>query len=33
MVQYTPIGIVHSPFKEPAGTPIQPPAANVSSPF
>ena len=23
MIQYTAIGIVHSPFKEPAGTPIQ----------
>ncbi len=23
MIQYTPIGVVHSPFKEPAGTPIQ----------
>jgi tRNA-Thr(GGU) m(6)t(6)A37 methyltransferase TsaA len=26
-VTYTPIGIVHSPFKEPEGTPIQPPGA------
>jgi tRNA-Thr(GGU) m(6)t(6)A37 methyltransferase TsaA len=24
---YTPIGVVHSPFKEPRGTPIQPPTA------
>jgi tRNA-Thr(GGU) m(6)t(6)A37 methyltransferase TsaA len=24
---YTPIGIIHSPFKEPEGTPIQPPGA------
>ena len=26
-VKYTPIGIVHSPFKEPKGTPIQPAGA------
>jgi tRNA-Thr(GGU) m(6)t(6)A37 methyltransferase TsaA len=26
-VIYTPIGIIHSPFKEPKGTPIQPPGA------
>jgi len=26
-IVYEPIGIVHSPFKEPRGTPIQPPAA------
>jgi tRNA-Thr(GGU) m(6)t(6)A37 methyltransferase TsaA len=26
-VTYTPIGSIHSPFKEPKGTPIQPPAA------
>ncbi len=25
-ITYTPIGVVHSPFKEPAGTPIQPAA-------
>lgn len=24
---YTPIGVVHSPFEEPKGTPIQPPSA------
>ncbi|RJS84562.1 tRNA (N6-threonylcarbamoyladenosine(37)-N6)-methyltransferase TrmO [Candidatus Bathyarchaeota archaeon] len=24
---YRPIGVIHSPFKEPVGTPIQPPAA------
>jgi len=24
---YRPIGIIHSPFKEPRGTPIQPKAA------
>jgi tRNA-Thr(GGU) m(6)t(6)A37 methyltransferase TsaA len=23
-IQYTPIGVIHSPFKEPKGTPIQP---------
>ena len=27
MIQYTPIGVVHSPFMEPAGTPIQSSAA------
>ncbi len=27
MINYTPIGIIHSPFKEPKGTPIQPTAA------
>jgi tRNA (Thr-GGU) A37 N-methylase len=26
-IKYTPIGIIHSPFKEPPGTPIQPRAA------
>ena len=26
-ITYTPIGIIRSPFKEPEGTPIQPPAA------
>jgi tRNA-Thr(GGU) m(6)t(6)A37 methyltransferase TsaA len=26
-VTYTPIGIIHSPFREPRGTPIQPPGA------
>ncbi len=26
-IKFEPIGIIHSPFKEPAGTPIQPPAA------
>lgn len=26
-ITYTPIGIIHSPFKEPKGTPIQPTAA------
>ncbi len=26
-ITYQPIGIIHSPFKEPKGTPIQPPAA------
>ena len=26
-ITYQPIGIIHSPFKEPRGTPIQPPAA------
>lgn len=26
-INYTPIGIIHSPFKGPKGTPIQPPAA------
>ncbi|MBL5982207.1 hypothetical protein NAAC61_09470 [Petrotoga sp. 8T1HF07.NaAc.6.1] len=26
-IKYTPIGIVHSPFKETKGTPIQPNAA------
>jgi len=26
-ITYTPIGIIHSPFKEPRGTPIQPPGA------
>ena len=26
-ITYTPIGIIHSPFKEPKGTPIQPAAA------
>jgi len=27
VIQYTPIGVVHSPFKEPPGTPIQSVAA------
>lgn len=27
-ITYTPIGIIRSPFKDPRGTPIQPPAAN-----
>ena len=27
LISFTPIGIVHSPFKEPKGTPIQPVAA------
>lgn len=27
-IKYKPIGIIHSPFKEPKGTPIQPPGAN-----
>jgi len=26
-IKYTPIGIIHSPFKEPKGTPIQPEGA------
>jgi tRNA-Thr(GGU) m(6)t(6)A37 methyltransferase TsaA len=26
-IKYKPIGIIHSPFKEPKGTPIQPPGA------
>jgi tRNA (Thr-GGU) A37 N-methylase len=26
-IKYGPIGIIHSPFKEPKGTPIQPEAA------
>jgi len=26
-IKYKPIGVIHSPFKEPKGTPIQPPAA------
>jgi tRNA-Thr(GGU) m(6)t(6)A37 methyltransferase TsaA len=26
-IRYTPIGTVHSPFKDPKGTPIQPPGA------
>ena len=26
-IRYKPIGVIHSPFKEPAGTPIQPRAA------
>jgi tRNA-Thr(GGU) m(6)t(6)A37 methyltransferase TsaA len=26
-ITYSPIGVVHSPFKEPKGTPIQPPSA------
>jgi len=26
-IKYTPIGIIHSPFKEPKGTPIQPAGA------
>jgi tRNA-Thr(GGU) m(6)t(6)A37 methyltransferase TsaA len=25
-IRYKPIGVIHSPFKEPRGTPIQPPA-------
>nr|WP_092071846.1 tRNA (N6-threonylcarbamoyladenosine(37)-N6)-methyltransferase TrmO [Dendrosporobacter quercicolus]NSL49467.1 tRNA (N6-threonylcarbamoyladenosine(37)-N6)-methyltransferase TrmO [Dendrosporobacter quercicolus DSM 1736]SDM30406.1 tRNA-Thr(GGU) m(6)t(6)A37 methyltransferase TsaA [Dendrosporobacter quercicolus] len=28
MIQYQPIGIIHSPFTEPKGTPIQPTAAS-----
>ncbi|MFO7677112.1 MAG: tRNA (N6-threonylcarbamoyladenosine(37)-N6)-methyltransferase TrmO [Thermoplasmatota archaeon] len=28
-IQYTPIGIIHSPFKHPFGTPIQPSAAKT----
>jgi len=27
IIQYKPIGVIHSPFKEPKGTPIQPTAA------
>ncbi|MBD3179435.1 MAG: tRNA (N6-threonylcarbamoyladenosine(37)-N6)-methyltransferase TrmO [Candidatus Latescibacteria bacterium] len=27
-ITYSPIGIIHSPFTEPAGTPIQPPGAD-----
>ena len=27
MICLEPLGIIHSPFKEPKGTPIQPPAA------
>ena len=27
VIEYTPIGIIHSPYKDPAGTPIQPTAA------
>jgi len=27
MICFTPIGLVHSPYKNPKGTPIQPPAA------
>ena len=27
IIQYRPIGIIHSPYKTPAGTPIQPPAS------
>ncbi len=26
-IKYKPIGIIHSPFKQPSGTPIQPPGA------
>lgn len=26
-IKYKPIGVIHSPFKEPKGTPIQPPGA------
>jgi tRNA-Thr(GGU) m(6)t(6)A37 methyltransferase TsaA len=26
-IRYRPIGVIHSPFKEPKGTPIQPPGA------
>ena len=26
-IEYTPIGIIHSPFKEPEGMPIQPAGA------
>ncbi|MGD9001289.1 MAG: tRNA (N6-threonylcarbamoyladenosine(37)-N6)-methyltransferase TrmO [Anaerolineae bacterium] len=26
-ITYKPIGVIHSPFKEPKGTPIQPPSA------
>jgi len=26
-IEYRPIGVVHSPFKEPKGTSIQPPVA------
>ena len=29
MIQYVPIGVVHSPFSEPAGTPIQSAAASA----
>lgn len=29
MIQYAPIGVVHSPFREPAGTPIQSAAASA----
>lgn len=31
MIQYMPIGIVHSPFREPAGTPIQFAAASAAA--
>ena len=27
LIQYCPIGIIHTPYKSPAGTPIQPPAS------
>ena len=27
LIQYRPIGIIHTPYKSPAGTPIQPPAS------
>lgn len=27
IIQYCPIGIIHTPYKSPAGTPIQPPAS------
>ncbi len=27
IIKYKPIGIIHSPFKEPKGTPIQPESA------
>ena len=29
MIQYSPIGVVHSPFREPTGTPIQSAAASA----
>lgn len=30
-IVYRPIGVVHSPFKEPAGAPIQPPAGEAAT--
>ncbi|HDD34205.1 MAG TPA: tRNA (N6-threonylcarbamoyladenosine(37)-N6)-methyltransferase TrmO, partial [Thermofilaceae archaeon] len=27
VIEYRPIGVIHTPFKEPRGTPIQPVAA------